>query len=323
MIRFNKSPDRDFIILNLSDPQVQHTEWAGERGYIGDIFKYTVQTLIDRVKPDLITVSGDITSVDSEEGYRAFADVMDAYGIPWAPVWGNHDVQRGYDALKATAENWKQHPLCRFEEGDPALGLLNYTIGIYENGVPVAALLMLDSHDRVNAPGEPTNWACLYPEQLPYIEKEAAALADAGFTDATVMMHIPPYGMRTAYASAIRPGVDFSAASLHGDNPTLWREDADARGYMGEPISSVDREDGACDAFARARIIRRVLFGHDHVNTFAIRYKNVLLSYAAKTGIGCYANPPINGGTVLRVGTHGVTEMHHEWVDIVHLLPKN
>ena len=38
--------------------------------------------------------------------------------------------------------------------------------------------------------------------------------------------------------------------------------------------------------------------------------------FALKTGLGCYWNPILNGGTVLKVNETGVCEVHHEFVDV-------
>ena len=57
MITLKKSPDRDFLILNLTDPQLGNDEWdENHKNY--KILTTTIRTLIERERPDLITVSG-------------------------------------------------------------------------------------------------------------------------------------------------------------------------------------------------------------------------------------------------------------------------
>ena len=59
MIHLNKKAGRDFVILNLTDTQLSNEEWA-DGSQKRAILEYTVATLVGRIKPDLITVTGDL-----------------------------------------------------------------------------------------------------------------------------------------------------------------------------------------------------------------------------------------------------------------------
>lgn len=145
-----KAKDRDFIILNLSDPQLSNQEWqeGREEGREeGRILTKTVTCLINMVKPDLITISGDLAWAGHYESYEHLADLLDGFGIPWAPVFGNHDNQGGAEQVEKAAEILRQRKHCLLERGDPALGYGNYVIGIEEEGHLLHALLLMDSHD--------------------------------------------------------------------------------------------------------------------------------------------------------------------------------
>lgn len=53
MIRFDKRKDCDFVVLNLTDPQLLTPEW--EKEHIGyRALTYTVTKLVGETKPDLI-----------------------------------------------------------------------------------------------------------------------------------------------------------------------------------------------------------------------------------------------------------------------------
>ena len=62
MLKIPKQKDKDFTVLNLSDPQLKEWEWGLDGGNPenSNIFKYTVDELIERTKPDLITITGDL-----------------------------------------------------------------------------------------------------------------------------------------------------------------------------------------------------------------------------------------------------------------------
>ena len=102
MKRLIKEHGRDFVILNLSDPQLSNKEW-GEGEKARSILEYTVKELMERVKPDLVTVSGDIAWAGADHSYDMFAAMLERYGVPWAPVWGNHDEQGGLELTDAVA----------------------------------------------------------------------------------------------------------------------------------------------------------------------------------------------------------------------------
>ena len=108
MIFLKKEQERDFVILNLTDPQLHDREW--ESGQIErDILMRTVTELVERVKPDLITISGDISWAGDNKAYDAFADLMDSFQLPWAPVWGNHDNQGGPEFVESVARRYMAH----------------------------------------------------------------------------------------------------------------------------------------------------------------------------------------------------------------------
>ena len=105
MKHLKKSKNKDFLILNLTDPHLYNCA-------LGDhpnpaILKYTISTLMERVHPDLITISGDIGwagLAGGDAAHRYFADFIDEFGVPWAPVWGNHDQPAGMEYLNADSD---------------------------------------------------------------------------------------------------------------------------------------------------------------------------------------------------------------------------
>lgn len=320
MITLKKQPDRDFLILNLTDPQLDDEEWDKYR------YRHTIETtlneLIERVKPDLITVSGDIAWAGQRVSYKKFADLIDSYGIPWAPVWGNHDNQRGPDEVNYVADLYLSYANCVYEKGDPAMGNGNYVIRIEEDGKPVTGVFMIDSHDHspwVNEKGEDTSeWAKLDPIQLDWYREQVNALKADGCSDSAIVLHIPIYAYREAAAAAFRKGFDLKAIKPEESyGHACWNEGyTDSFGVMYEGICSYPADEGMMDLICELGSTRHVVCGHDHVNSTVIKYRGVKLIYGLKTGLGCYYNELLNGGTVLKVTKDGVTDVWHESVPI-------
>ncbi|MBE5818054.1 MAG: hypothetical protein E7312_03260 [Clostridiales bacterium] len=322
MIKLKKQPNKNFKILNISDPQLDDSEWNdGEKSK--EIITNTFAQLIERVKPDLITVSGDLSWSGCHAAYGKLADMLDSYGIPWAPVWGNHDNQGGADNVKALVDIVCARKHCIYESGDEALGNGNYVILIEENEKPVEGVIMMDSHDRMPYTDENGNvhsaWAKLYPEQVEWYKAQVKALQEIGCEDTTLVMHIPIYAYREAVEAALPKNIDPRKVSIEDSyKADTWNEGyKNSFGVMweGDRVCSYPADDGMMDAILELGSTKHVIAGHDHVNNFVIEYKGVKLIYSLKLGLGCYWNPKLNGGTVLTVTGDGVTDVKHEYVN--------
>lgn len=205
-----KRHGHDFVVLNLTDPQLNNSEW--EKGHKNrEILEYTITELVQRVNPDLITVSGDLAWAGCNHSYDMFAEFLNSFGIPWAPVWGNHDNQDGAEYIDGIAERYMKYSNCLYEKGDPALGNGNYIIAIEEEGRPIEAIFMLDSHDSeqyVNKEGNlETGYAKLNAAQGEWISLQCAELRNRGFKDATIVLHIPIYAYHQASEAAYKATV--------------------------------------------------------------------------------------------------------------------
>lgn len=320
-----KKIGQDFKILNLTDTQLSDEEWAdGHRNR--QILEYTVTELVKRVQPDLITISGDLAWANHDHAYEMIANFLDSFDIPWAPVWGNHDNQGGPEAVDRIASKYLTYKNCLYEKGDPAFGNGNYILVIEENGVPVEAVLMIDSHDRtpyIDENGEEqSGWARLSDPQMAWIAEELAALKAKGCGDATLIMHIPIYAYREATKAAYKPGIAPRSITLQmADGSEVWNEGYEnSTGVQYEGIGSYVRDEGALEIFKRSGIARRMLCGHDHVNNWKIHYNGMDLMYALNTGAGCYWVPFMNGGTVLKVNETGVYAVEDVFIDVQHLV---
>lgn len=315
----NKHPDKDFIILNLTDPQLSDQEW--EVGHTNrKILEHTVNELIEQINPDLITISGDLAWAGHDHAYDMLAKLIDGYNIPWAPVWGNHDNQNGPEYIDTIATKYMHFPNCIYEKGDPTLGNGNYVIGIEENGKSITALFMVDSHDREDLKKDDGTvekvYSKLTKEQAAWLTDEAENLRASGYNDAAIILHIPIYAYRKASDAAYKIS-DLKSITLEqsmGNEP--WNEGyEESVGVQHEAICSHPIEDGMLDVVKDIGIVKHIIAGHEHNNNFIILYDGVKMVYSLKTGAGCYWEPNLNGGTVLKINGSGIYDVHHEYVD--------
>ena len=325
MIILKKQQGKDFVVLNLTDPQLSQEEW--EPGHKNrNILEYTLTELVSRVKPDLITISGDLAWPGKTEPYEALAAFVDSFGIPWAPVWGTHDNECGPDFVEKVVRAYTKYSNFLYERGPAEFGNGNYVIAVEEDGRIVEGLIMLDSHNRedyTDAEGNVSSvYAKLLPEQIDWYRQQIEVLKAKGCEDTTMILHIPIYAYRQAFEAALRS--DLSKSELTPEmflSGECWNEEyKDSVGGQFEDICSHEAEDGVLNVITTLNSTKHVIAGHDHVNNWMIRYQGVRLIYGLKTGAGCYWHPRLNGGTVLRIDSNGVRDVYHEYVDVEMLL---
>lgn len=314
MIILNKSPERDFIILNLTDTHLTGNDWTEDTGH-RKIVHRTITELIERVKPDLITLTGDYSTEPYFIDLVRFADFMESFGIPWAPVWGNHDNSGGTEFIDHAADVFMTKPHCVFEKGDPRMGCGNYVICIDENGSPISALFMLDTHR-----------GSIYPSQTEWFAENAASLRDGGCGNSAILMHIPMTEYETAFDAALSGGIMASGSVQLEESygSSCWNEGfSDSFGIMREKVCPTEKNDAWFEALKKSGIVKYVIAGHEHINNFAVTWDGIRLVYALKTGFAAYGWMPFNGGSVIRVGKNGIDSVSHEYVDVSDMLPKN
>ncbi len=317
-----KSAKEDFIVLNFTDTQLTDGGAIHNEDNVKTILENTMQTLVSRVKPNLITVSGDLAVATHRDGYRVLADILDSFQIPWAFVWGNHDNEKGAKEIEKVVEEYLTRPYCLYERGDSRLGNGNYVIAIEEDGKIVEGLIMLDGHDTQPYVGEDGKeysvWARLSMEQLAWYEEQVNALKRLGCTDTTVITHIPIYAYKEAFAVAFNEKLDKKAVTLaESYERNCWKEGyRESVGVCYEEISSYPTDDGVFEFIRKLDSTKTIICGHDHINNTIISYQGVRFVYGLKTGRGCYWHKDLNGGTVLRIGSEGVIDVYQEYVEV-------
>ena len=325
MIRLKHDGNRDFCLLNLTDPQLKIEEWDPDNR-TGKIFRKTVETLITRLSPDLITLSGDLSYAGDFASYQKFADYFDALKIPWTCCFGNHDNQDGDGPVKKVLDEYRKHDYFLFEECDPSLGNTNIAILIEQNGKSAEGVLLMDTHDRIpyhrDECGKNQAWAGLTPKQLDWYRDRVSELEAAGCHDSTLITHIPIHAyLKAAEAAFKNPAPDKSVTLQDSYGTEIWQEGyEDSYGVLHEPISAYPEDEGAFGLICELGSTKNILCGHNHINNWVVTYNGVRFIFATKTGNGSYWEPEINGGTALTVDENGVKSVSHEYVDVSELI---
>ncbi|MBR3819261.1 MAG: metallophosphoesterase [Clostridia bacterium] len=297
-----KNPDEDFIILNLSDVQLKDELVYDEKG---EKTAEMIDNLVKETEPDLITLTGD-----NAWGTMAYIELIrqiDAYGIPWAPVMGNHDGQCLINEFWAAYLLFKAEN-CLFKFGPENMGYGNYIINITESGKIIHTLFMVDTHNNAEFTLEDgstvSGYDHLWDNQIEWYKWAVNGISEiAGKTvESSVFMHIPVYEYKDAWIKA------------YGSNEpgTLAPEFApEAIGVRGEDICCSPVNNGFTTVCKELGSTKNIFAGHDHANNFQIYHEGIRLNYTLKTGYGAYYTDGLMGGTVISIDSDGAAYAEH------------
>lgn len=310
----------DVKILQITDPQIMDSSQMRypERLSADKILAWApenfdtqcgnhIRSLIAQTIPDLIFITGDIVYGEFDDNgtsLQRFVNFMDSFGIPWAPVFGNHDneSQIGVAAQCAMFENAEY---CLFKRGSVS-GNSNYTVGISVGGELIRVLHLLDSNGcRHSTEDCVVKTKGMKDDQLELIDKttESICLANGKNIPAFLGFHIP-------HNIFIEAELEKGYVTPERYNYIIG-VDVEARdGDFGFKLDSADGFDTSVDMldFTKKNYIDAIFIGHHHNTSTIINYKHLKLVYGLKTGQYDSYIPGNIGGTLitLRNGKYAV-----------------
>ncbi len=302
-----KNPNRDFVILNLTDIQLGEDEMRGKNG---EMAKAVIDELVKETKPDYITLTGDNGS--GCYTYITLAKWLDSYGVPWSLVMGNHDGQGTPNELWC-ARSLVTSDNCLFKLGPKDMGYGNYIVNITQNGKIIHTMFMMDTHSGAaegsinRLEGSEGGYDHLWEPQLKWYKWAVNGISaiNGGIVESTVFMHIPVYQYRLAWYS-----------HYDTENGCFKPEYADTDfGVNHEWICSAEKDNGFFDLCRELGSTKNMVVGHDHVNCSSILYEGIRLSYGLKCGAGCYWEPEMSGGTTITIDSTGSAKIEHHFID--------
>ena len=290
-----KEPGRDFVILNITDP---HFADCDVRALMAFTESVTIRRLVKAVKPDLITVTGDLVCSDRADfSLKRICALFESFGVPWAPVFGNHEDESNMDK-NYMADVFLSCPHCLFKKNAPEMGVGNYMIHIAEGERIVESVFMMDSgHSQANE------------AQREWFRRKAQEInrASGSQTEISVMFHIPLPEYQYAYDAAWEIF------------PKKWKKEYEAHGELHENICCEKRDGvpvqrGFFPLMQRLGTVKYVFCGHEHLIDFSILYQGVRLTYTMKVGPASGGGFALNGGTEIRVGGAGIHTIYQKTV---------
>lgn len=291
---------RETVILQLTDPQIIDSAQSRTPDRIGDkakeywatykaedrCYRYIRET-VRATAPDLIIITGDLVYGEFDDKGTAFADFvefMDSLGVPWAPVFGNHDNESkmGADWQCCLLENAKN---CLFKQRK-LTGNGNYSVGIVQGGKLTRVFYMLDHNCCGNASEESrsnghTKMKCNFGEdQTEWLSSEVAKVKQsAPDVKLSVAFHLQPY----IFAVAMKK-YGFVAEGPNAIDIDKCENRAEGDfGYIGAGLKSAWDKDFKFWNFVRELGFDSIFVGHEHCNSSSIVYEGVRLQYGQKS----------------------------------------
>ena len=311
--------DADFRILLMTDNHLCELQ-TPTRKTIDRMIAY-----VDRVKPDLILLGGDtLNGLHDEVRVRGFRDLMDAFGVYWAPVLGNHEGDRPVlmTSRKKVVEIWSESPLCLMESdvkrtasGETVSGYGNYAVSVLgADGYIKDAFFFLDNGSKLMKKEEYEKWG---------VSKKAdtaiSASQVAWYEETYAKMKEKNGGALTHMCVVHKPLQELAAAIKMPENvsygePVDWSftEEASAAGW--EHVDGTLRDRIHCPPYTDGKLFdalcengaKAVFYGHDHVSDLTAYYRpaDLYLTYIRLTSVKENL-PEAEGYNVLTVKSAG------------------
>ena len=256
--------DRCFKIVQFTDIHWHNGEEPDQQS----------AALITRVakaeSPDLIVLTGDILAGagcdDAAASLRDVAQIVEACGVPWAAVLGNHDDEGTADRHELIAI-MSESPLSLTQPGPAEVpGVGNYVLSVRgsEANVPAAVLYFIDSGSYAQTDIGGYDW--IKREQIVwYLQESARFTADAGHPlPALAFFHIPIPEYHEVWDFHTCYGVKY------------------------ENVCAPQVNTGFFAAMHEAGDVMATFVGHEHVNDFWGDLHGIRLCYGRASGYNTY-----------------------------------
>ena len=280
--RLEYNEDGSFRVMIIADA---HMSTNGASGAVSAV-KERIKTLVDKINPNLIILTGDNTiNSSSETQLRANIDAIVSYieekKIPWCHVYGNHDHE---NALSNAEQQpiYQSYEYCISKDVESLSGTGTYVHGIYNKDGSLGSLVwLIDSGAYASGGG----YDYIKQDQIDWY-KETSLLIKEYNNGTTVkgMMafHIPLIENRTADAS-------------RNDTTIVYETD----GTVNEPMCPSNTDTNLLETIFELGDVKLIVTGHDHKNDYMFNYKGVKLSSSPNISDLTYFDPTYQGSRVM------------------------
>ncbi|MBR2876930.1 MAG: metallophosphoesterase [Clostridia bacterium] len=296
-----KFKDGKFTILQVSDAQ--------DLQYVRKTMMKMLDKAYDRVKPDLIVLTGDnvlgnhfrdartltplfVKTKEAEfEAMKVAIDKLvtpiEERKIPFSMIYGNHD-DKNEITKKEQSDVYRQYPyFIGLDNKDEILKDETFNIPIYsEDGSKVKFnLWMMDSAwlDKE----QDKSYEMVKPEAIKWYKEKSASLKEENGGEAVpslMFQHIPLIEM----LDLIEECNENDEGSFKGPEGKFFKAKPCVDGVIGEYISTVESGNGQLEAIKECGDVKAIVFGHDHQNCFTTTLDGVNIVQTSCASFRCY-----------------------------------
>ena len=290
MLRFNS--DHKFKIMQIADTQ--------EIPAVSPDTLSLINNALDREKPDLVIFTGDQIKGYSKKFKKdpaiiegtidTLVEPIAKRNIPFMVTYGNHDAQCGVDnrgqyKFYAKYDNFISGDLRNADD----VGTADIQIYLSTEDKPVFELYIIDSHGKAK---DGAGYAPVDKKQIEwYVSRREQLKAENGdYLPSLVFQHIPV----PEFFDVIKkvPKGTKGAVPGYGEHENeyfvLNDETIAEGGFMLESPASPDVNTGEFEAMSEKGDVLGIYVGHDHNNSFVVKYKGVDLGYTQGAGFNVY-----------------------------------
>lgn len=290
MLRFNS--DHKFKIMQIADTQ--------EIPAVSPDTLSLINNALDREKPDLVIFTGDQIKGYSkkfkkdpaiiESTIDILVEPIAKRNIPFMVTYGNHDAQCGVDnrgqyKFYAKYDNFISGDLRNADD----VGTADIQIYSSTEDKPVFELYIIDSHGKAK---DGAGYAPVDKEQIEwYVSRREQLKAENGdYLPSLVFQHIPVpefFDVIKKVPKGTKGAVP--AYGAHENEYFVLNDETIAEGgFMLESPASPDVNTGEFEAMSEKGDVLGIYVGHDHNNSFVVKYKGVDLGYTQGAGFNVY-----------------------------------
>lgn len=290
MLRFNS--DHKFKIMQIADTQ--------EIPAVSPDTLSLINNALDREKPDLVIFTGDQIKGYSKKFKKdpaiiegtidTLVEPIAKRNIPFMVTYGNHDAQCGVDnrgqyKFYAKYDNFISGDLRNSDD----VGTADIQIYSSTEDKPVFELYIIDSHGKAK---DGAGYAPVDKEQIKwYVSRREQLKAENGdYLPSLVFQHIPvPEFFDVIKKVPKGANGAVPAYGAHENEYFVLNDETIAEGgFMLESPASPDVNTGEFEAMSEKGDVLGIYVGHDHNNSFVVKYKGVDLGYTQGAGFNVY-----------------------------------
>ncbi|HEY6102141.1 MAG TPA: metallophosphoesterase family protein [bacterium] len=270
-------PDGTFVIVQFTDTHWHNGEPADAQT------RALLEHVLDAEQPDLVLLTGDViegsASRDPARAWLAVVEPLEARGIPWAAVFGNHDDEGTLDRHQLMAVQ-QSCAWCLAESGPSSVsGVGNYVLRVCAAGRGATALAVYCLDSNAYAEGAIGGYGWIRLDQIDWYVQMTRSIRDE--------------------RKAPVPGLAFFHIPLP-EYDALWQFST-WYGHKYEPVCCPRINTGFFAAARRAGDLMAVFVGHDHINDFEGTWHGIRLCYGRASGCQTYGRDGfLRGARVIR-----------------------